>query len=204
MLTYCEPLSEWCTSSPPRVQRLLQRVEHKVSLHRTADPPADDAPCEDIDDEGHVHETLPGRDVGEVRHPQLVRTLRLELPVHPVQRACRLGIGHGGAHLLASACTAEAAQPHQPFDGAARYGRAFAPQLAPDLVGSIDPQVLVVHALHLRQQARITPGSRGQQRRVALARRVAPVRRRGNLQRAADRLDPATSAVLVDEGVHFR
>jgi len=75
--------------------------------------------------------------------------------------------------------------------------------LAPDLIGAIDPRVLVVHALHLRQQARITLGSRGLQRRVALARRVAPVCRRGDLQRAADRLDPATSAVLVDEGVHF-
>jgi hypothetical protein len=95
------------------------------------------------------------------------------------------------------------AQPHQPLDSAARHGRALAPELTPDLVGTIDPQVLVVHALHLRQQARISLGSRGQQRRVALARRVAPVRRRGDLQRAADRLDPVSSAVLVDEGVHF-
>jgi hypothetical protein len=59
----------------------------------------------------------------------------------------------------------------------------------------------VGHTLHLRQQARIALRSRAQQRRVALARRVAPVRRRGNPQRAG--LDPATSAVLVDEGVHF-
>jgi len=80
----------------------------------------------------------------------------------------------------------------------------------PEMAGSItpesdtiDPQVLVVHALQLRQQQGIASGSRGQQRRAALARRVAPVRRRGNLQRAADRLDPVTSAMLVDEGVHF-
>src|SRR4030095_13110018 len=73
----------------------------------------------------------------------------------------------------------------------------------PRLVGTIDPQVLVVHALYPRQQLGITSGSRGQQRRIALARRVAPIRRRGNLQRTADRLDPATSAVLVNEGVHF-
>jgi len=50
---------------------------------------------------------------------------------------------------------------------------------------------------------RIVLGSHAQQPKVALARRVAPVCRRGNLQRAADRLDPATSAVLVDEDVHF-
>jgi hypothetical protein len=44
--------------------------------------------------------------------------------------------------------------------------------------GAIDPQVLVVHALQLRQQPGIALGSRGQQRRIALARRMAPVRRR--------------------------
>src|SRR5690349_18673762 len=53
------------------------------------------------------------------------------------------------------------------------------------------------------QAAGIAPGPLGQQRRVALSRRVVPLRRRGDLQRAADRLDPATSTVLVDEGVHF-
>src|SRR5947209_13392449 len=62
------------TLGTPRVQRLLQRVEHEVGLHGIADPPADDAPREDVDDEGHVHEALPGRDVGVSRprefHPQ--------------------------------------------------------------------------------------------------------------------------------------
>jgi hypothetical protein len=49
----------------------------------------------------------------------------------------------------------------------------------------------------------IALGSLGQQRGIALARCMTPIRRRGDLQRAADRLNPATSAVLVDEGVHF-
>ena len=30
---------------PPFVQRLLERVEHEVGLHRGADAPADDGPC---------------------------------------------------------------------------------------------------------------------------------------------------------------
>ena len=38
---------------------------------------------------------------------------------------------------------------------------------------------------------------------TAVARCVLTVRRRGDLQRCADRLDPATSAVLIDEGVHL-
>jgi hypothetical protein len=141
--------------------------------------------------------------VGEVRHPQLVRPIRLELPVYPVQRARRLRIGHGGAHRLASAHTAQPGQPHQPLDGAARNHQALAVQLAPDLVGAVDLQVLVEHTLHLGQQLGITLGSLWQQRAMALTRGVPTVRRRGDLQRCADRLDPQAGAVLVDEGVHL-
>ena len=76
-------------------------------------------------------------------------------------------------------------------------------QLAPDLVGAVDLQVLVEHTLHLGQQQGIALGPLWQQRGVALARCVLTVRRRGDLQRCADRLDPATSAVLIDESVHL-
>jgi hypothetical protein len=92
---------------------------------------------------------------------------------------------------------------HQSLHRAARHGYIFAQELAPHLVGAVDAQVRVVHALHLRHQAGVALRPCRQQRGVALPGRVAPIRRRGNLQRAADRLDPATSAVLVDEGVHF-
>jgi len=71
-----------------RVQRLFQRIKHEVRPHRAADAPADDAPSKDVDDESHVDETLPGRDVREIADPQLVRPLRLD---------CRLtrSSGHG-------------------------------------------------------------------------------------------------------------
>src|SRR4051794_6185287 len=46
------------------VQRLLQSIEDKVGMRRPRNAPADDAAGENIDDEGHVHEALPGRDIG--------------------------------------------------------------------------------------------------------------------------------------------
>ncbi len=52
------------------VQRLLQGIEDEAGMGRARYPPADDAPGEGVDDEGDVDEALPGRDVGEVRHPQ--------------------------------------------------------------------------------------------------------------------------------------
>ena len=54
------------------MQGLLQRVEHEARVRRSADTPADDAPCVRVDDERDVDEVLPRRDVGEVRDPQHV------------------------------------------------------------------------------------------------------------------------------------
>ena len=52
-----------------REQCLLQRVDHKVCLHRTADAPADDAPGEDVDHESDVDETIQGRSVLKIADP---------------------------------------------------------------------------------------------------------------------------------------
>lgn len=136
---------------PARVQSLLQRIEHEVGLHRTSDPPAHDMSREDVDDEGDVDEALPGRDVGEIGHPQVVRAISLELPVDPIQRVRRLGIRYGGALRPSPACPTQPTHQHRPLEGAARHSRAFSPQLAPDLVGAADLQVLFEHPLHLGQ-----------------------------------------------------
>jgi hypothetical protein len=95
-----------------RIQRLLQRVEHEVGVHRAADAPAHDGPRVHVDHEGHVDEALPGRHIGEVRDPQLIRPLGQELPVHPVQRARRLLVGNGGSHLLAAPDTLPSVAAH--------------------------------------------------------------------------------------------
>jgi hypothetical protein len=139
----------------PCVQRLLKRVEHEVGLHRGAHAPADDAPGKDVDDEGHVHKALPGRDVGEVAHPQLVRPLGAELSIDPVQRARSLGIGHRRSHALASHHPAQPQPAHQALHRAARHLDALAIELLPDLVCAVDAHVGVPHALDLGQQLRL-------------------------------------------------
>ena len=58
--------------------RLLQSIEDQVGAHRVGDSPADDAPSEHIDHERDVHKPTPGRDVGKVRDPQLIRARRGE------------------------------------------------------------------------------------------------------------------------------
>ena len=160
------PRSRWWIKAHRRsglavVQRLLQGVEHEVGPHRAAHAPAHDAPGEHVDHERHVDEALPGRDVGEVADPQLVGPFGLELPIDPVQRARRLGVRHGGAHDLASHA--------RPAGLARRISRstvqratvnAFAAQLPPDLVGSVDLHVGLPDALEPAAQDCIALGPR--------------------------------------------
>lgn len=42
---------------------LLQSVEHKAGMRSSADPPAHSITGIDVDDEGHVDESRPGRDI---------------------------------------------------------------------------------------------------------------------------------------------
>ena len=86
----------------PGVQRLLQRVRLRKSARielltrqtamRRANTSMTNAtysqPCQ-------VEITA------QVRDPELVRSIRPELPVDPVQRACRLEVTDGGSHHLA-------------------------------------------------------------------------------------------------------
>lgn len=58
------------------VQRLFQRIEHEVRAHRTADPPAHDAPGKHIDHDGYLQPAPPREHVREITDPQLIRTLR--------------------------------------------------------------------------------------------------------------------------------
>lgn len=185
-----------------RVKSLLQRVEHEVGMHRAADAPADDAPSKDVDDEGDVDETLPGRDVCEIADPQLVRPLRLELAVDPVKRTRCLGIGNRGTYDLAAHDPTQAALAHQAFDRAAGHIGSLTPQLVPDLVGAIVLQVRLPDALNINAQHIVALSSCTTQCRVALLRRVSPVTRRRDLHHSADRLDAIGMAILVGELPH--
>ena len=82
----------------PGVERLFQGIEHEVRVHGTADPPAHDAPGKHINDEGDIEPALPGRDVGEVRHPELVGTIRLELEGLHQDCQCSAGAGQRSAN----------------------------------------------------------------------------------------------------------
>lgn len=182
-----------------RVECLFQCIENEVGLHRAADAPANDASGEHVNDEGHVEPALPGRDVGEIRHPKLVRPLGLELPIDPVQWARRFAVADRRAHHLAAHHAAQALPPHQSLDRASRHRHALTHELPPDLVSTVDLKVDHPDALDLRYQSIITLRSGTALQRIALKHPMVSISRRGDLQNLADRLDPVRVTVRVNK-----
>ena len=119
-----------------------------------------------VDDEGDVDEALPGRDVGEVRQPERVRARRVELPVHPVERAGDGRVADGGADLAAAHDALQAHLPHQPGDRAARDLLSLPPELPPHLAHAVDAEVRVEHAPDVGRQDDVAPGPGRQPGRV--------------------------------------
>jgi len=184
------------------VQRLFERIEDEPCMRRPGDPPADNAAGECIDDEGHIDEPGPGRDIGEVADPEPVRRGRLELAVHPVERARRGLVGDRRADRLAPDDALQAHGIHQPLHRAARHAEPFAQQLTPDLPRAVDLEVLIEHPQDMRLQGFVTPDARRRSFRAPPPRVMRVICGRGDLQNPADRLDPVLPTMIVDEGDH--
>src|SRR3954449_11931661 len=143
---------------PARVQGLLQRVEHAASVSRAGDAPADDAPREDVDDEGDIDETGPRRDVGKVGHPQGVRTRRFELPIDAIERTRGRRIADCGADPFARHHALQTHRAHQARYSAASDRDPFPEKLSPDLADAVNSEVLLVHAPDFGPQSDIALG----------------------------------------------
>jgi hypothetical protein len=136
MLRYCFPRigvvhepAAWATL----VDSLLQSVEHEAGLHRFRHAPADDLARKNIDDEGHIDEALPGRDIGAIRDPQSVRCRGLEVAIDAIERARRGFVWKRGAVRLAADDAFEPHRFHQPRHRAERDIEALAQHMTPHL-----------------------------------------------------------------------
>ncbi len=156
-------------------------------------------PSKPADDEGHVDEELPSRNVGEVADPQLGGPVSVERPIESIEWTRHLRVRDCRSHALAAHHASQSERAHQALHGAADHLDALAIELLPDLVGAVGADVGVPHAIKLGHQSRIEIAPRRTLRRIASTLVLAPVHRRSNPQDLADRLDPETSAVLVGE-----
>src|SRR5437868_1980523 len=92
--------------------------------------------------------------------------------------------------------------PHQARHGAAGDRDPFTVELPPDLADAIDAEVLLVHPSDLDIQSGIALKPWRQLARIGAPGGVGMIRRRGDRQDPADRLDPVDGAMLVDEIDH--
>ena len=110
-----------------------------------------------------------------------------------------IGSGRQCRPDLPAACDAAQAHfPHQPGHRAPGNSEAFAVELLPDLAGAIHPVVLFPHPPDLGPELLIPDRSRWQAARIPLSCLPLVVRRRGDRQYPADRLDPEAVPVIVD------
>jgi hypothetical protein len=157
----------------------------------------------DIQDEGHVDEPGPGGHVGQIGHPPAIRAIRAELPLDPIRRSLGRLVHDRGAPE--GPTPHDAPKPHlghQTLDRAAGHLEALALQLEPDLASPVDRAVLLPDPLDLRAQRGVAHEARRQATRIDLSRVLLVVGRRGDRQRAADRLDPVRLPLFVEERHH--
>jgi hypothetical protein len=107
-----------------------------------------------------------------------------------------LGITTDGVKVPLGLWEGSTVGAHQPRHRTPGRRDALTPQLPPHLAHAIQAAALIMDPTDLLQQLPISQRPRG---RLTLSAFASPIRRRGDLQHAADRLNPEPVSVLVDE-----
>lgn len=165
------------------MQRLLQGVESEAGRLRAADPPAHDAPGEDIDNESDVDHAGPSAHIGQVRDPEHVRRRSMELSVDQIERASRRFIRPGCPDHLAAHHALQPEPRHQPGDAGAADLDAFAVKLQPHLLCAVDANVLLVGADDFLRQPLILLRARGAKIGIVALRRTCSCQVEGATRR---------------------
>lgn len=113
-------------------QRHVQGGEHEVCGHAFSHGPANHTSAPDIDDDGQIEEPHPGRHVGHVRHPQLVRSCGVEPALDQVMGRCLTLVtagGDGEASALADAV--DTGLPHEMGHALAADAHTLLDELGP-------------------------------------------------------------------------
>src|SRR5262245_27007864 len=184
-------------------QRLLKRIQDQIRMHRAGDTPADDAARKHIDDESHVYESRPGRDVCEIGDPELIRPNGSEQALDQISRIFRLVASDSGSAFATAHNPLQPERSHQSFDGTAGDGDAIPSELPPNLAGAVDLEVIIVHAPDFTRNLGIASKARRFSLRLSLSRFLFVVDRGGDRQLLADRLDTIRGSVLVDKRHHY-
>src|SRR5271170_7409081 len=138
-----------------------------MSLHRPAHDPA----AEGVEHDREIQESRPGRDVGDVSHPQAIRSGCDEVTIDQIGRWTCMAVTHCGGYPLAPAHTDQACRVHQPRYALAPHLDALSLEFGVDARRAIGPARVLMNRSHPRAEFRVRPGAR---RRRPLTPRVVP------------------------------
>src|SRR5215210_1817271 len=181
------------------VDRHVQSIKHEIGFQVVRHGPADDLSGVCVEHEGEVEPSLPGPDVGDVRHPQPIRSLRGEVTLHQVgSRRGTLGPrAKGGADFPPAPSASE--QPdlsHQPGHAFSGAPHAQRPKLEVDSRRPVGLSAVSVNARDLlrEQSVGLSPSGR---RSVSPAVETAL----GDLQGPAHRTHPVVCLLRLHKRV---
>src|SRR5438309_1388479 len=144
------------------IQRGQDELGPEMGFHR----PADHAPTPRIEHDGEIQEAGPGRHVGDVRDPQLIRARAGELAVDEIRRRPGRLVAHRRAERLPPAHALQPGAPHQPGHPLTANVEAAGGELGMNPGDAVGPARLAMDRLDLRGEFHIGPGA-GRQRPLA-------------------------------------
>src|SRR3977135_1734065 len=186
----------------PCMQRLLERIQYQLCVHRAAHPPSHDPAGKDVDDESNIHKARPGCHERKVRHPQLIRPRGREAPLYAIQRFLARFPRDRRAGPATTDNAPDALLAHQSLHSAASNRNMLSVQLLPHLACTISAEVLSPHSPNQPRELCIPARTGRHAARLSLPPVVRVVRRGGDRQEFANRLDPVLISMGVDERQH--
>ncbi len=160
--------------------------------------PAHDPAAPDIQDHREVEESGPCRDIGDVRHPQLVRTVRDELAIDQVRRWPRIREPQRGRRRPAPAHACERLFSHESADPFRSHALSGFLELGMHARAPVRPARALVNGVNACLELGITLRTPA---RRTLPPRVVPAG--GDLQHAAHRGDRVPGLVRSHEPEDF-
>ena len=141
-------------------ERHIKGREHQIGAQMGQHRPPDDASAEGIHTHGQVEKTRSRWHVGDVGHPEFVRSLGGEVALDEIRRARRLTASYRCTRAFAAADTFHACCSHQTSDSLARDGLASLFLLGMDARCSVGAIALRVDRADLGRQGGVslTPG----------------------------------------------
>ena len=116
----------------PLRQCHVQGIEHELGFKIMAHGPADDAPREGIQHNGQVQEPGPGRDIGDVGHPEPVWRIGVEVPIDQIASGLNSFVPEGRAGGFAAANARQTRRFHQPLHTFAAHMDPFIDEFSVD------------------------------------------------------------------------